>query len=183
MNIEISTETLKILGISADDYLYLFLLQKKAYDILKTLDLKPDLESLQTKGYIKLGQEPSDHVIRELFLGHLNTPFLQMWSELLTSFPIKVSSDRGVRILRAADSMARANEKSRLKYEKYIGGNKGKHAEVVKALKAEVDIRRQSNQLQYMQQLSTWINNYSWEKYLNIESTADDGSSRITRQL
>lgn len=179
MNVEISTETLKILGISADDYLYLYLLQHKAYDVLNSLHLNVDVESLQTNGYLKMGQSVEDHVVREKFSSPLSTPFLQMWSELLSHFPLRVES----RVLRANDPMAKANEKARLRYEKYINGNIGKHKEVIKALKTEIDLRRSTDQLKYMQQLVTWVNNHTWEKYTNIDEPKPSTSSRITRQL
>ena len=179
MNIEISTETLKILGISADDYLYLFLLQHKAYDVLNALHLKVDAESLQTNGYLKLGESVKDHVVREKFSSPLSSPFLQLWSELLSHFPLRVES----RVLRANDPMAKANEKARLKYEKYVKGDLGKHKEVIKALKTEVELRRNTDQLKYMQQLVTWVNNHTWEKYINIDESKPSSASRITRQL
>ena len=76
MNIEISTESLTNLCITGDEYLYLYLLHKEAYDILSTLTLKVEAETLQTKGYLKLGQEISDHTVREPFYSHLESPFL-----------------------------------------------------------------------------------------------------------
>ena len=180
MNVEISTETLKILGISADDYLYLHLLQHKAYVVLNSLNLNVDPELLQTNGYLKMGQSVEDHVVREKFNAPLSTPFLQMWSELLSHFPLRVEN----RVLRGHDSMAKVNEKARLKYEKYIGGDVGKHLEVVKALQTELDIRRTGDQLKYMQQLVTWVNNHTWEKYVNMNINEPSKlTSRITRQL
>ena len=80
--------------------------------------------------------------------------------------------------------MAKVNEKARLKYEKYINGDVGKHSEVIKALQTELDIRRTSDQLKYMQQLVTWVNNHTWEKYVNMNINEPSKlTSRITRQL
>ena len=88
-----------------------------------------------------------------------------MWTELLTYFPLRVGS----RVLRAKDSNAKANEKPRIRYEKYLNGNIGKHKEVIKALKTELDMRRHHNSLQFMQQLTTWVNQHTWEKYIGID--------------
>ena len=179
MNIEISTESLTNLCITADEYLYLYLLHKEAYDILSTLTLKVEAETLQTKGYLKLGQEISDHTVREPFYSHLESPFSQMWSELLAHFPLKVGS----RVLRARDANAKANEKPRIRYEKYLSGNVGKHKEVIKALQTELDMRRGDDSLKFMQQLTTWVNNHTWEKYIGITNEQTDTPSRTTRQL
>lgn len=179
MNVEISTESLTNLCITADEYLYLYLLHHKAYDILATLSLNVDTETLQTKGYLKLGQEASAHTVREPFYSHLESPFSQMWSELLAHFPLKVGS----RVLRARDANAKANEKARTRYEKYLGGNAGKHKEVIKALLTELDMRRRDDSLKFMQQLTTWVNNHTWEKYIGLDDEPTDTPSRITRQL
>ena len=179
MNIEISTESLTNLCITADEYLYLYLLHKEAYDILSTLTLKVEAETLQTKGYLKLGQEISGHTVREPFYSHLESPFSQMWSELLAHFPLKVGS----RVLRARDANAKANEKPRIRYEKYLSGNVGKHKEVIKALQTELDMRRGDDSLKFMQQLTTWVNNHTWEKYIGITNEQTDTPSRTTRQL
>ena len=179
MNIEISTESLANLCISADEYLYLYLLHQKAYDILATLNLDVDTELLQTKGYLKLGQETSAHIVREPFYSHLESPFSQMWSELLAHFPLRVEQ----RVLRARDANAKANEKARIRYEKYLKGNVGKHKEVIKALQTELDLRRGDDSLKYMQQLTTWVNNHTWEKYIGLEDEQTKSSRRNTRQL
>lgn len=184
MIIEINTESLVNLRITPDEYLYLYLLHHKAYDILDTLNLNVAYEDLQTKGYIKLGQDVQSHVVRSAFTETFSTPFLQMWHGLLSHFPLKVNSKTGVRVLRAKDAMAKANEKARLRYQKYVGGNIHKHNEVIKALQTELDIRRKGDQLEYMQQLTTWVNNHTWEKYIGLdESNTESRSIRITRQL
>ena len=102
-----------------------------------------------------------------------------MWSELLAHFPLKVGS----RVLRARDANAKANEKPRIRYEKYLSGNVGKHKEVIKALQTELDMRRGDDSLKFMQQLTTWVNNYTWEKYIGITNEQTDTPSRTTRQL
>ena len=180
MNVEISTESLTNLCITADEHLYLYLLHQKAYVIISSLSLPVDKDALQTKGYLKLGQETSDHVVREPFYAHLESPFSQMWAELLAHFPLRVQS----RVLRARDVNAKANEKPRNRYEKYLDGNAGKHREVIKALKTELDIRKKDDSLKYMQQLTTWVNNHSWEKYIGLEDEPNTSApSRTTRQL
>lgn len=184
MIVEISTETLQEFGISANDYLYLQLLCNKSYDILVSLDLDVNLEDLQTKGFLKMGENVEDHIVREKFLSTHFTPFDQLWSELLSHFPIKVQSNKGeVRVLRSIDPSAETNKKAKDKYEKYLRLNPNKHSEVIKALKTELDIKRGSDQMFFMQLLTTWVNQRTWEKYIGIDAEKQKDSRRITRQL
>jgi len=182
MIVEINTETLKEFGITADDFLYLYLLHATSYDCLEELSLNPDTESLQTKGLIKLGEELRDHIVRQGFLDMIHGSFDQMWSELLSHFPLKVYNQGHMRVLRAKDANARANAKPKLKYEKIVGTDTQKHKFIIKCLINELELRKSTNTLGYMQQLQTWVNNYTWEKYEDVE---DEQSSqgRITRKL
>jgi len=185
MLVEINTEVLKKFGITADDFLYLYLLHAEASYVGKELDIKPDLEDLQTKGLIKLGDKPSEHVVRHEFLTIVEDDFDRMWSELVSHFPLKVlANDRGLRMLRARDANAKTNQKSKRAYEKYVGTDKTKHDYVMQCLKNELVHRKLANSLGYMQQLQTWVNNHTWEKYDTIDNDkATKRSSRITRKL
>ena len=45
MLIEVNTEVLQKFGITADDFVYLYLLHAKSYDVVSTLCLTPNLEA------------------------------------------------------------------------------------------------------------------------------------------
>ena len=115
MDIRVDTEILQILGISADDFVYLYLLHAKSHDLLATLELKPNTTELQNKGLIKLGETAEDHTVRQKFLDMFQSSFDQMWSDLLSHFPLKVYSKGSVRVLRAKDANAKANLKAKTK--------------------------------------------------------------------
>ena len=83
MVIRINTDILKKFGITADDFLYLYLLHATSYDLIDELDLKPNTEALQTKGLIKLGEELQDHVVRQAFLDSFQDSFDRYGLELL----------------------------------------------------------------------------------------------------
>ena len=105
-----------------------------------------------------------------------------MWSELLSHFPLKVYNNGMMRVLRARDAQAKANAKPREKYRKVVGEDLVKHQFILKCLQNELELRKSTNTLGYMQMLSTWVNNYTWEKYEDI-SNSSPNESRITRQL
>lgn len=183
MIVEISTNTLKEFGISADDFLYLFLLSRREYDLLVELNLSVELEELQTKGLIKIGEGLQSHVVRDKFVNYKSVPEDQMWSELLSYFPLKVTGPRGEqRILRSKDAEASNNAQAKKRYLGYIKGNSIRHAEVVTALQTELKMRTSSGNLFYMQMLNTWVNQRTWEQYMNIDAD-EPSSTRITRKL
>jgi hypothetical protein len=182
MVVEICTKSLKDFGITADEYLYLSLLQSGSHDVIDDLKLVVRLEVMQTKGLVKLGESTDQHVVRAKFSSPNATPFDQMWSELLSHFPLKVYANGGVRPLRAKDPNASTNKKARKQYEKYINGSVVKHKEVIRCLGVELDQRKKANNLGYMQMLSTWINQHTWERYQDLTDTSDN-ERRITREL
>tara|TARA_R100000951_G_scaffold116698_1_gene129872 strand:- start:2474 stop:3022 length:549 start_codon:yes stop_codon:yes gene_type:complete len=182
MVVEICTKSLKNFGITADEYLYLSLLQSGSHDVIDDLKLVVRLEVMQTKGLVKLGESTDKHMVRAKFSTPNATPFDQMWSELLSHFPLKAHVNGGVRPLRAKDPSASTNKKARKQYEKYIKGSVVKHKEVIRCLGVELDQRKKANNLGYMQMLSTWINQQTWEKYQHLTDTSNN-ERRITREL
>jgi hypothetical protein len=159
MTIEIDTDVLKDLDISADDFVYLYLLHAKAYDVIHLL--KPDTEALQRKGLIKVGEEPEDNVVRQKFIDTIEDNFDRMWSDLLSHFPIKVYNQGQVRVLRIS-----------------------KHKKIVQCLINELEFRKTNNQIGYMQMLQTWVNGHSWEKYEDVNvGRTEEQERRITRKL
>ena len=80
MIVSINTDILQKFGITADDFLYLYLLYATSYDLIEKLELKPNTEALQTKGLVKLGEELQDHIVRQEFLDLFQTSFDTLWS-------------------------------------------------------------------------------------------------------
>ena len=87
MRVDIDFEVLEQTGMSADDFLYLYIIYRKGFNYLDNLNLKPNLEDLQEKGYIKLGETPGHHVVRQEFIDLFSTNFDQMFAELINKYP------------------------------------------------------------------------------------------------
>ena len=183
MKVDIDFEVLIETGMSADDFLYLYLLHKKEYSYLPSLNLKPNLDKLQSEGYIKLGDTSDQHHVRQEFIDLFSSSFDQMFAELIGTYPLKVMSPgRGVRVLHAKDPDARANLKCKLRYKKVVGDRLYKHKHIMKCLANQLHIERDN--LGYLQNLETWINNHTWEKYENLdENDTRENTTRITRSL
>ena len=183
MKVDIDFNILMQTGMSADDFLYLYLLYKEEYEHIPNLNLKPNLDNLQTGGYIKLGETFDQHTVRQEFIDLFSSNFDQMFAELVGTYPIKVNSpDRGIRVLHAKDPEAKSNLKCKLKYETIVGDKMYKHKHIMKCLDTQLRVERDN--LHYLQNLETWINNHTWEKYENLdENDTRDNNTRITRSL
>ena len=104
-----------------------------------------------------------------------------MFAELISTYPMKVSTNRGYRILHAADPNCKSNQKAKAKYSRIVGTKKFVHDKIIKLLKVQLRVER--GKLEYMQQLEVWLNNHTWEKYINMDENAGQSENRITRRL
>ena len=181
MQVQIDVNLLVENGISADDFLALYAIYRKGFKTLDKLKLNPNWDDLQSKGYVKLGDSVEKHIIRQEFIDLFSSDFDQMFAELISTYPMKVSTNRGYRILHAADPNCKSNQKAKAKYSRIVGTKKFVHEKIMKLLKVQLRVER--DKLEYMQQLEVWLNNHTWEKYINMDENAGQSENRITRRL
>lgn len=181
MQVQIDVNLLVENGISADDFLALYAIYRKGFKTLDKLKLNPNWDDLQSKGYVKLGDSVEKHIIRQEFIDLFSSDFDQMFAELISTYPMKVSTNRGYRILHAADPNCKSNQKAKAKYSRIVGTKKFVHEKIIKLLKVQLRVER--GKLEYMQQLEVWLNNHTWEKYINMDENAGQSENRITRRL
>lgn len=182
MQIEIDVQLLIDYGISADDYLALYAIYRKGFKTLNSLSISPRWEDLQTKGFVKLGNTPEEHVVRQKFIDLFSTDFDQMFNELLGLYPMKVRTKNGTnRILRANDPNSKANKKAKERYRRIVGNKKHIHKKILRLL--DVQLKEERFNLEYMQSLEVWLNNHTWEKYQDIENATEETTNRVTRRL
>ena len=176
MTIEIDLELLKTTNLSADEYIGLYLVFRKGYTYLEELNLNIDWNKLETQGYIK------DKLVTDKFRSLFSNNFDAMFEELISVYPSKVDSSNGVRVLHAVDPKAKSNLKAKNRYKKVVGNKLHVHNRIIKLQKVQLNV--QQDNLAYMQNLETWINNHTWEKYENLdENDTKQQTNRITRSL
>ena len=127
MQVQIDVNLLVENGISADDFLALYAIYRKGFKTLDKLKLNPNWDDLQSKGYVKLGDSVEKHIIRQEFIDLFSSDFDQMFAELISTYPMKVSTNRGYRILHAADPNCKSNQKAKAKYSRIVGTKKFVH--------------------------------------------------------
>ena len=162
MKIEIDLARLEKLGLKPDEYVALML---KVRGETTSISLSVRRSYLQTEGYLKMTEQDFDLRERAYELFEISEPD-KCWIELFLAFPMKVEGRTGgSRPLRASSLDAKSNELPKKKYLTIIKNKPELHKHIIKVLEAEVEMRRNSSTLQFMNALEVWINQKNWEKY------------------
>ena len=182
MTIEIDLELLKTTKLTPNEFIGLYLTFRKGYSYLDELPLNIDWKNLEDKGYITietLGTQTVTNKFTQLFSNNFDT----MFAELISIYPNRVHTSTSTRVLCAADPKAKTNLKAKKRYKLVVGNKLHVHNRIIKLLK--VQLKMQEDSLGYMQNLETWINNHTWEKYENLDEndTKNNIKTRITRSL
>ena len=175
MTIEIDLELLKTTDLTPDEYIGLYLTLRKGYSYLNELRLNINWTNLENRGYIK------DKMVTDKFKQLFSNNFDDMFEELISVYPSKVNTSTSVRVLHAVDPKAKSNLKAKNRYKRIVGNKLHVHNKIIKLLK--VQLKMQQDNLAYLQNLETWINNHTWEKYENLKENEGRDTKRITRSL
>lgn len=159
MDITIDYDTLINAGISLSEYVYLKALYEKENDakIFKVID-RIEEDDLQARGFIKITRD--EIILRnkaiELFEGE------DLFLKFLNTFPIKTPTGRYLSPLRNAGI---AVEKVENKWKKLFKGKPHLQQTAIAVLEAELQWRRQTGQMEYINQIDVWLNQGNYEKY------------------
>lgn len=192
MIVEINIEYLISSQLTVNQYVMLNLLyegKRNSFEYyLLTYDVHEELKDLSDKGYILNYAE--DTLVSNLIISREKTSKLfgyddSFFWELFGTYPIKVSNGKGgTRALRPTSLKAALTKKMKKKYEKKVK-TKAVHDHIMRCLRAEMWMRRKSQQLQFMQQLDVYLNQESWFNYeyllemSNEQKTNDYGQDLI----
>ena len=189
--IELNVDKMIANELTASQYLLLELLRmRKDNTIKKYLIVDPrakeDLYILKHKGYI-LKMDKSGYIIDQKKCSALIDLKQDNFWELFGVYPIKTYNGNQTRILRNANPDSKLAKECLDKYKRKVK-TEGKHRHVMKCLEFELKMRKKEKTLGYMQQLITWLNQNSWEKYeslieesgsLNLDNTEGYGHTII----
>ena len=172
MLIEINVDLLIKNGLTASQYVMLKLLNDGNVNTFAlyalTAGREEELQDLVTKGYL-LGYNPEGDIntvtLAKTKVGELFAlPDGYFW-EFFGTYPIKVNKKSGgQRILRSSSPDSR---EAKICEQKYMARVKtlNQHKHVMRCLEAEMWHRRKGNDMEFMQQMVTYINQESWSKY------------------
>jgi len=182
MDIQIKIPIKKLLEamVSTEEFCILVLLYKKEYELCNQYFTKfpycriPALAGLSTKKYIlnsvediKDGYEVKDLLIdkvkcQELFGIDGNK---ENFYKFFATFPQKVPARAGgYRPLRPLDVDSQSAKKLMAKYFTKVGKKLDKQKRVQEILEAEIEMRRRTNALQFMNAMEAYLNGFKWEE-------------------
>lgn len=171
MDLTIDYDTLIKNNITLSEYVYLKSLYDNENDpkIYQIIDKVED-DSLQSRGYVKVTSEGV--VLRQkainLFEGE------SLFLKFLNTFPIKTPSGRYLSPLRHTGIAVKSIEK---KWNKLFGKDPNLQAKVIKVLEAELNWRRTTGQMEFINQIDAWLNQGNFEKFeylLQKDKTVED---------
>ena len=143
-------------NLSPDEYVFLYLLHKGAAHLTSKMRLNIDTEYLFNEGWI---QKEADRVTVK-------------YTSLFVS-----DMDQMIRVLCAKDPKATTNTKAKNRYAKIVAKKPHLHVYIIKCLENQLKVVDHA----YMQNLETWLNNYTWERYEEIDGNGEE--TRIARKL
>lgn len=113
--------------------------------------------------------------ISQKFLDLIKIDTNQLYAEFCATFPIKVPG-RSLGSYRYLHIKGEAIEK---KYNSIVAGSLEKHKQIIQGLQKELEVRKQGNSLQFMNNMETWLNRRVWETYLEKEKEVKSGSKKF----
>lgn len=166
MVIEVNIESCLNYKITPGQYVLLNLLWQKKTNTATALlkddaSLRESIKDLTDRGYI-LKTGASFIIERKKCNELFGLSEDQDFWEFFSTFPLKVSSKGTTRPLRAQDPSSKNALEARSKYKARVK-TKAAHRHVMACLEAELDQKRRSNSLGFMQNILTWLNQSTWQ--------------------
>ena len=147
---QITNELAAELGISLTDLFYLHKILLKLPDV--------DIQRLEEKGYLQFNAV-SDSIARKLI------PQKTSFDSIYDLYPHKV----GTRVIKAIRHDTGDYDYCSKKYNYYFRKDPNVAGKMLKGLKVELQMREKGNSLEFLQNITTWFNQRTWEKYCDLE--------------
>lgn len=158
--------------LSANQFIFCYLIYTKAYDTLNTYlsahgfdNFEAEIEQLIAVGLISRFDYASrlnikGYTLTEKCLEILNTSNIDMFDEFLSEFPNKVIRSEG-----NVDFLKSNVAKCRTKYKSITKGKRHIHEHILNCLRFELDIKQSTNSMKFMKKLPNWLESEEWKAY------------------
>lgn len=161
MLIEIDTDTLKRLKLSANQLICLRLLmdkknQKEYQNFIAVSPMtEAEIDSLKTKEYI-VTDDNGNIEVTEKFTSLFDKN--DLFDEFYDLYPKLIIRPDGTK-----DYLRIDVNRCRRYYNKIVGKSKTRHKHIIECLEAEINYRTQTNNMRYMKRMPRWLFNEEWQ--------------------
>jgi len=162
-------EILRKYGLSPNQYFFLIALLGKEMPF----KIHPDeINDLINRSFISMDTS-SYYILPKVDLIFTSKNELEeVFTELWNLYPHKTPNGR---LLRPSSANSQIAKKAFQKLNKQVG-NSAEYVQLIKGLKNEINYRTKSRTLNYMQHINTWINQKTWESYVDEDESEEDSS-------
>lgn len=182
MEFHCNLEDLEAVGLTFTEYLVLFGIYNMV--VYRNIDINEKVyDSLVKKDYIY--KEDKDWKLSDKGFDFF-APKDLLFEKFIETFPTRVVDpiSGAVRVLSPAGSNTIAGNKFRKKWDSLTKGNAQLQEHIIKCLEAEIRIRKNAGNLQFMRNIETWLNNGTWEDYeYAIDKSSGNTDQPSTRNI
>jgi hypothetical protein len=144
---------------------YLMVKHRVEIPFVSTIDT---IRKLEAEGFLTVENDEFHSTSKLIGLFEKDDKF----EEFYHKYPYKVRDAYGhQRILRVRNPLSISGRKLKQKWNRITKGNPEIIDQVIRGLENELKHRKEHGSMQYMQMLETWLNNGTWEAYLEEDSS------------
>jgi hypothetical protein len=166
MNVSINLETLYEYGLTSSEYIVLFLLRNNKLNNAKFNYEKP-LKSLQDKGFVNNNKAITITIPEDLFAENKIEDLEMYWEQFKALYPKR----DGPRRLHDSPTPCKT------KYLKLLKKNVDTQDQIIIGINNETNLRKEAELagdfFPAPKLMSTYINNKSWEGYLDVDTSIE----------
>jgi hypothetical protein len=160
------------LGLTPNEYIYLYLKYHKLTQIDLEWNYECDYESLEERGWINIlpdGMALRPRAINLFEESNIDIKFYEFWG----TYPLKVPNDNGgYRPLRAKEITASQAVKIKKIYTSLIKKEPGLHDKVISGLKSYIKTYR--NKMAFLVNIEKFLDEKMWELYEEDVNSSED---------
>ena len=172
MIVEVDINTLMYNKLSANQYIFCYLLYRKAYDTLNAYltaygftNFEQEIEQLIQIGLLSRFEyanrlDIKGYTVTNNCLNILNGTNIDLFDEFLAEYPNKVLRKEG-----NVDFLKTNIAKCRAKYKGIVKGKHHVHEHILDCLRYELNVKQASDSMKYMKKLPNWLEAEEWKTY------------------
>lgn len=157
---------------------YLTLVKIKHDEENKSFPFKPDGQSelnLAERGFIKYDTDKQCYLLaengRKVFEGD------DLFEEFFALYPNYVDTGLGRRAISAKDPNSISGKATHAIWNKVTKNKPQLQRKIIEALKRELEHRKSTNSMAYLQGIDTWLRQATWEKWEDIPNEKNNNNS------